>query len=768
MWPASRTGSDVICARAAALVLCAAGLFCTAHAESSYSEADFLRVPKFDAHVHANTDDHGFLNMARRDGFELLSINVDYPDFPPLREQARIAHALQEVDPAHFHFATTFSMAGFGTHRWTVKTNEAIEAEFKRGAVAVKIWKNVGMVEKDAHGKLFMIDDPGFDGVMAHIQKLGLPLIAHQGEPKDCWLPMAEMITEDDRSYFRDHPDYYMYLHPEMPRYEELMAARDRFVARHPRLSFVGAHMASLEWSVDALAKFLDAYPNATVDLAARMSQMQYQSTQERGKVRRFFIEYQDRLLYGTDLTDDPAEAAGHAQNPPVGQRQFPQEADATWRSDWKYLATNAAQHIDTLAADVAGLELPKSVIDKIYYANAQRVFEHLRPAVSATNTAWITAWTAAPDSAGPAFAAQTVRQIVRASIGGSTVRIRLSNLFGTGAVTIGPVHLAVHAAGSSIRPGTDHVVTFAHAPAVTIEKGADVLSDPVALSVTALQELAVSLYLPSGIGTASTVHALGGQTAYITATGEHTADATLPNNEVSASRFFLTDVEVSAAAGAASIVAFGDSITDGDAATQDANSRWPDVLAARLQGDPSLADVAVVNSGISGNRILHDGTGPAALARFDRDALNKPGVRLIVLLEGINDIGNLPPPDAREANINADRIIDGMKTLISRAHARGIKIWGATLTPFGGVDWPYHSAGGEQMRAQINAWIRDARAFDAVVDFDLATHDTAAPDRFLAAYDSGDHLHPRDAGYKAMAAAIDLGLVRRDVHPGR
>jgi predicted TIM-barrel fold metal-dependent hydrolase len=269
-------------------------------------------------------------------------------------------------------------MQGFGSADWTAATERAIDSEVRRGAIAVKIWKNVGMVEKDVQGRYIMIDDPRFDGLMAHIEKLGVPLIAHQGEPRNCWLPLDKMTTDNDRSYFRDHPEYYMYLHPEQPRYEDLMAARDRFVARHPHLSFVGAHLASLEWSVDRVAKFLDAYPNATVDLAARMSELQYQSVRDREKVRQFFVRYQDRLLYGTDLTESPITAADRAQNPPMVAGDFTQEADGFWRSDWRYLATSGAQHIDAIKADVPGLALPQSVIDKIYYDNAKRVF-HLQ-----------------------------------------------------------------------------------------------------------------------------------------------------------------------------------------------------------------------------------------------------------------------------------------------------------------------------------------------------------------------------------------------------
>jgi predicted TIM-barrel fold metal-dependent hydrolase len=366
-----RTGEGVLRAIALGFVLLMAA---AAHGEQLYTAADFGRVPKFDAHVHVNTDEGAFLEIARKDDFEILSINVDYPDFPPLRDQARVAHKLLAADPKHFHFATTFSMKGFGNEGWTQATNEWIDSEIQRGALGVKVWKNIGMVEKDRQGRLIMLDDPGFDDVMRHIEAIHVPLIAHQAEPKNCWLPLEAMTTENDRSYFRDHPEYHMYLHPEQPSYESLIAARDHFVARHPRLSFVGAHMGSLEWSIDALAKFLDTYPNATVDLAARFTQVQYQSKSDYGKVRRFFIAYQDRILYGSDLTENPPEATERAQNPPQSS-DFSKEADAFWRSDWAYLATTTVQHIDAIGADVKGLALPKRVVDKIYYVNARRVF---------------------------------------------------------------------------------------------------------------------------------------------------------------------------------------------------------------------------------------------------------------------------------------------------------------------------------------------------------------------------------------------------------
>jgi predicted TIM-barrel fold metal-dependent hydrolase len=345
-----------------------------AAAAERYTQADFPRVRKIDAHVHANVADDTFLDLARRDGFELLTINVDYPDFPPLATQAEVAHALRARDPVRLHFATTFSMRGFGSPGWVAATVAHLDAERRRGAVAVKVWKNVGMVERGPDGRLVMLDDARFDPVIAHLEAHAVPLIAHQAEPRNCWLPLEAMTTENDRSYFREHPEYHMYLHPEQPRYETLLAARDRFVARHPRLAFVGAHLGSLEWNVDELARFLDRFPNATVDLAARMTNLQVQSLADRERVRRFFLAYQDRLLYGSDLTQNPPSPDARAQNPPA-RDDFRAEAEQFWRSDWTYLATDGVQHVEAIGADAAGLALPAAVIDKIYYANARRVF---------------------------------------------------------------------------------------------------------------------------------------------------------------------------------------------------------------------------------------------------------------------------------------------------------------------------------------------------------------------------------------------------------
>lgn len=330
-----------------------------------YAMDDFARVPKFDAHVHANTTSPALLEQAKADGFELLSINVDYPDFPDIAEQRKVALALAQAEPSRFHWATTFAMQGFGSPGWLDGVERDIDAAVRRGAVAVKVWKNVGMIEKRADGSLVMLDDPAFAPLAEHVRALGIALIGHQGEPHNCWLPLEEMTTDNDREYFRNHPQYHMYLHPEQPSYEDQMAARDRFVAAHPGLRFVGAHMASLEYDVDRLGAFLDRFPDATVDLAARMSQVQYQSVRDRERVRDFFIRHQDRILYGTDLTQDPASEPG----------EFRRAAHQAWLSDWRYLATAESQRVDMIDADVPGLALPSEVIDKIYRRNARRVF---------------------------------------------------------------------------------------------------------------------------------------------------------------------------------------------------------------------------------------------------------------------------------------------------------------------------------------------------------------------------------------------------------
>jgi predicted TIM-barrel fold metal-dependent hydrolase len=349
----------------AATLLVVAGAALAAAPASNYSMDDFARVRKLDSHVHGNVVNPALLEQAKADNFELMSINVDYPDFPALADQRAAALAQLEMDRARFHWATAFSMKGFEEAGWADKVGAQLAADAKQGAKAVKIWKNVGMAERNRKGDLIRIDDPALSPVADRVQALGLTLIAHQGEPYNCWLPLDRMTTDNDREYFENHPQYYMYLHPEMPSHADLMGARDNFVAAHPKMRFVGAHLASLEYDVDRIAAFLDRFPNANVDMAARMSQVQYQSVRDYDKVRDFIIKYQDRLLYGTDLTINPGDDPA----------QFKQEAHGFWTRDWRYLATGETQHVDVIKADAKGLALPKAVIDKIYFKNAKRAF---------------------------------------------------------------------------------------------------------------------------------------------------------------------------------------------------------------------------------------------------------------------------------------------------------------------------------------------------------------------------------------------------------
>jgi lysophospholipase L1-like esterase len=377
----------------------------------------------------------------------------------------------------------------------------------------------------------------------------------------------------------------------------------------------------------------------------------------------------------------------------------------------------------------------------------------------AATEVPWVTAWAAAPDQAGPALGGQTVRQVVRTSIGGSSLRIRLSNLYGSAPLTIGPMRVARPAGGSAIRLGTDRAVTFAGKSTVTIAKGGDVLSDPVPFRVEATEELAISLYVPPA-GGASTLHGVGLQTAFI-AGGDATAADKFPKGGFDTSRFFVTDLEVTAGAAARSIVVIGDSIGDGVGSTDNLNARWPDALADRLQAHPAFASVAVVNTGVAGNRILNDASkpfvGPSIRSRFERDALSKPGVAWIILSAGINDISASGVLSEARERVSVQQITDGMASLVARAHARGVRVIGATLLPRAGARFDFPES--EPMRQAVNGWIRASGVFDGVIDFDRAMRDPSQPDRLRPTFDSGDHSHPNDAGYEAMAAAVDLGL---------
>jgi lysophospholipase L1-like esterase len=376
----------------------------------------------------------------------------------------------------------------------------------------------------------------------------------------------------------------------------------------------------------------------------------------------------------------------------------------------------------------------------------------------------WVATWAAspeptsllAPNTVNPVFTNQTLRLIVHASMGGKELRIRLSNAFGADSLAIGSAHVALRSAGAKIVEGTDRSLTFGGSASTTIPPGALAVSDSVTLGLPELADLAVSIYLPGTTGQA-TWHAGAQATNYVSTEGDFTGSADMPIEHEAKSWYYLAGVEVAAPKKAVALVALGDSITEGARSTLDANHRWPNFLASRLLAN--RMNVAVVDQGIGGNRLLHDITGQNALARLDRDVLAQPGVAYVTVLLGINDIGYSVRNQPTQP-VTAKELIAAHRQIIARAHTRGLKVFGCTLTPF--EDAPYFTPDGEAKREEVNNFIRTSGAYDAVIDFDAAVRDPSHPNRLLPADDSGDHLHPSDAGYQAMAEAVNLSLFKR------
>lgn len=355
------------------------------------------------------------------------------------------------------------------------------------------------------------------------------------------------------------------------------------------------------------------------------------------------------------------------------------------------------------------------------------------------------------------AFSNQTLRQIVRTSIGGTRVRVVLSNAFGTAPLVVGAAEVALRDKEAAIAPQSARALSFSGRPNATVAPGAVIFSDPVNLTVPALAHLAIDLYLPDDIAAAKspfTVHAGALQTNYVSAAGNHVGAANFPVMTTTPSWHFLSRVEVAAPARARAVVALGDSITDGSRSTPDTDNRWPDHFAKRLKAQ-NIA-MGVMNSGIAGNRVLSNGAGVSALARFDRDVLALTGVTHVVVIEGINDLGQ-----ARgNSRPTAADLIAGHRQIIARAHARGLKIIGGTVLPCEGTTFQnYFSPENEAVRKALNEWMLTSKEYDAVVDFDALMRDPGRPTQLLPKYASPDKLHPNDAGYEAMANAIDLGL---------
>lgn len=376
---------------------------------------------------------------------------------------------------------------------------------------------------------------------------------------------------------------------------------------------------------------------------------------------------------------------------------------------------------------------------------------------------------TVSPSAAGtspaatPAIANQTIRQFVHVSIGGSRIRVQLSNAFGTAPIEIGAANVAVRAGdGPAIVPSSSRALRFSGQPSVIIPAGAVMTSDPADVIVAPLSDLAIDLFLPGDTGawpSPLTTHGTALMNTFTSETGNHAGAVSFDANAPTRlSWFLLSRVEVIAAKEAAAIVTVGDSITDGTRSTPNTNHRWPDELARRLAGDRTTRNLGVLNAGISGNRLLSEqnaAMGINLLARFDRDVLAQPGVKYVVVLEGINDIGMRGPGPSP----SAAQLIAAHQQIIERAHAQGLKIYGATLTPFEGA--AYFTSEGETKRQAVNEWIRSSKWYDAVIDFDKVIRDPANPTKFLPAYNSGDNLHPNDAGYRAMGQAVDLDLFK-------
>jgi lysophospholipase L1-like esterase len=370
----------------------------------------------------------------------------------------------------------------------------------------------------------------------------------------------------------------------------------------------------------------------------------------------------------------------------------------------------------------------------------------------------WIEAWYSPPSAPTAVlafgdqriFVHQTVRQVVRLEAGGKRIRVRLTNELGLVPVKIGSVHVALSSPNAVTQPESDHVLTFGGKPDAVIPVGQALVSDPVEMTVSPFADLAISIYYPERLAPAG--HLLQ---VHLSAKGDHGADPVWRDSTPARAPALVSGVEVETGPPHHVLVAFGDSITEGAGATPGTNRDYPEQLARRLEHNGAGSSWVVINSGISGNRLLHEGSGPSALDRFDRDALDIPGVTAIIVLEGINDIGWAFDANGDTGPVSAADLIGAYKQLIARAHARGLKILGGTLLPY--EDAGYYHPEGEGVRKAVNDWIRTSGAFDGVIDFEQAVRDPQHPTRYLGADQSGDNLHPNDAGYHAMSEAVDL-----------
>lgn len=328
--------------------------------EQYYSIEDFVSVKKFDIHIHINTEDAFFIAQAQADNFQFLDIVDDRPFGLPMNEQQRIALLHLNNFSKIMSVATTFSVNDWGSANWNENTIAGLKKSFSDGAIAVKIWKNIGMDLKDENGKFVMVDAIQLDPIIDFLETNNIPLLGHNGEPRDCWLAIDEMTF--NQGYYGAHPEYHMYLHPEYPSYQDQIDARDRMLEKHPNLIFMGAHLGSLEWSLDALAERLDLFPNMHVDLT-RMPNLKLHTFNNREKTRAFFIKYQDRLIYGTDS----------AINTSTNAAALKKNIHERWVREWKFYVTDEKINLENYG-NLQGLKLPTEVVDKIYAKNALRI----------------------------------------------------------------------------------------------------------------------------------------------------------------------------------------------------------------------------------------------------------------------------------------------------------------------------------------------------------------------------------------------------------
>lgn len=378
------------------------------------------------------------------------------------------------------------------------------------------------------------------------------------------------------------------------------------------------------------------------------------------------------------------------------------------------------------------------------------------------TNGKWVGTWGTAVQLTEPrnlppkpGLAGNTLRQVVHVSQGGERLRMRFSNRFGTSPVTLNAAHLAVSLGDGVIDPTTDHALTFDGDAGVTIPAGETVTSDPVSFPLLPFSDVAITTHFGAMSDSVITGHPGSRTTSYLVK-GDSVSASTLPSATQTDHWYIIEGIDIVDRDGAA-VVTLGNSITDGKGSGTNEQNRWPDWLARRLQANESTEEVAVINAGIGGNCVLKKCLGPSALERFERDVLDEHGVEWLIVLEGVNDIGGASADDAPAV---AQNLIEAYQTMIERAHAHGIKVYGATIMPFGGsfYDTPAH----ESARQTVNEWIRTSGAFDAVIDLDAALRDPNNPTQLLPAADSGDHLHPSEAGHRMIAAAIDLTLFAR------